>query len=134
MIYNVCSVIYRHILAAEHFIPKPTEGALLFHENNFILQEWAIQTTSGYSSTMPLFIYVYEKIEKEVKQVKVQELVQFMNKIFEKMQLATECIIIALIYLEQVMFEGMIEIRLCNWKPLLFTSILLASKFWEDIK
>ena len=49
------------------------------------------------------------------------------------MQLATECIIVTLIYLEKVMINGGIEIRYCNWKPLLFTAILLASKFWEDI-
>ena len=49
------------------------------------------------------------------------------------MQLATECVIIMLIYLEKIMINGEIEIRYCNWKPLIFTSILTASKFWEDI-
>ena len=32
-----------------------------------------------------------------------------------------------------VMINGKIEIRDFNWKPLVFTAILLASKFWEDI-
>ena len=49
------------------------------------------------------------------------------------MQLATECIIVALIYIEKIMTTSKIEIRFSNWRPLLFTSILLASKFWEDI-
>lgn len=31
------------------------------------------------------------------------------------------------------MITSRIEIRYSNWKPLLFISILLASKFWEDI-
>lgn len=31
------------------------------------------------------------------------------------------------------MLTSKIEIRYCNWKPLVFTAILLASKFWEDI-
>lgn len=31
------------------------------------------------------------------------------------------------------MATSKIEIRNINWKPLLFTAILLASKFWEDI-
>lgn len=51
----------------------------------------------------------------------------------DKMQLTTECIVISLIYLEQIMICGKIEIRDFNWRPLVFTAILLASKFWEDI-
>jgi len=56
-----------------------------------------------------------------------------MRKIFDKMQLATECILVSLIYLEKFMTTSNIEIRFSNWQPLVFTSILLASKFWEDI-
>ena len=40
---------------------------------------------------------------------------------------------ISLIYIEKLMATSKIEIRNVNWKPLIFTAILLASKFWEDI-
>jgi len=56
-----------------------------------------------------------------------------MRSIIDRMQLATECIVISLIYIEKLMATSKIEIRNCNWKPLVFTAILLASKFWEDI-
>jgi hypothetical protein len=106
----------------------------LFHDHNFIGHEWTIQTTTGYSSTMPLFLYVLEEIEYQENPCGEGDLILFMRKIFEKMQLATECIIVTLIYLEKIMINGGLEMRFCNWKPLLFTGILLASKFWEDIK
>ena len=56
-----------------------------------------------------------------------------MRGVIDKMQLATECIVISLIYIEKILVTGSIEIRFSNWKPLVFTAILLASKFWEDI-
>ena len=59
MMENVSALIIKHILSAELYINTPTEGASLFNESNFKRQEWNIQTTSGYSSTMPLFIYTY---------------------------------------------------------------------------
>jgi len=63
MMKNVCSIVHKHIETAERVIKVPTEGALLFHDQNFVRGEWKIQTTSGYSSTMPLFIYVLHEIE-----------------------------------------------------------------------
>jgi hypothetical protein len=51
----------------------------------------------------------------------------------EKMQLATECIVISLIYIEKMMATSKIEIRNINWRPLLLTALLLAGKFWDDI-
>lgn len=134
MIVNVCTILFKHIEAAEKFIIQPTEGALLFHEHNFTLHEWVVQTTSGYSSTMPLFLYVLEEIEHVIKPATQSELIAFMKRIFDKMQLAVECVIISLIYLEKIVVQGGIELRYINWRPLIFTAILLASKFWEDIK
>jgi len=63
----------------------------------------------------------------------VNDVVELMRKVINQMGLATETIIISLIYLEMLMKCTKIEIRYINWKPLLFTAILLASKFWEDI-
>jgi hypothetical protein len=42
MMENVSSLILKHILAAELYITKPTEGASLFNESNFKRQEWNI--------------------------------------------------------------------------------------------
>ena len=56
-----------------------------------------------------------------------------MKKIIDTMRLATECIVISLIYLEKLMLTSKVEIRLCNWRPMVFIAILLASKFWDDI-
>ena len=134
MIMNVCAILIKHIEAAESFIKIPTEGAKLFQESNFTRHEWIVTTTSGYSSTMPLFVYVLEEIKQETKPATEGDLILFMRKIMDKMQLATECIIISVILLEKLMIKGRIELRFCNWKPLMFTAILLASKFWEDIK
>lgn len=133
MMANISVIIIKHIFAAEMYINTPTEGASLFNEANFRRQEWNIQTTSGYSSTMPLFIYTYEKVIEPIKPCTEADVLKFIRKIFDTMQLATECILVSLIYVEKLMTRSKIEIRFSNWKPLVFTSILLASKFWEDI-
>jgi len=76
---------------------------------------------------MPLFLYVLEKIEYKELTPKDSDVIAFMKKIFDKMQLATECIIISLIYLEKVMIHGRIEIRTTNWRP--FSVYCYSSSF-----
>ena len=82
---------------------------------------------------MPLFYFNFEKVPYEEVHPETEEVMRFIRNVMDKMQLTTECIVIGLIYLEKVMLTGKIEIRDFNWKPLVFTATLLASKFWEDI-
>ena len=92
-----------------------------------------IQSTSGYSSTLPVFIYDYQRVVKPVVPCTEAQILLYYRKIFNTMQLATECIIVSLIYLERLILLSKVEVRYSNWRALVFTSILLASKFWEDI-
>ena len=87
----------------------------------------------GYSTTMPIFYFNFEKIRYEEEDPTELSVIEFMKFVIDNMQLATECIVICLIYIEILMSTSQIEIRNINWRPLLVTAILLASKFWEDI-
>jgi len=82
---------------------------------------------------MPLFNFYFEKEQYTEIECKEEDIVKFMRLIISKMTLASECIVISLIYLEKLMHTSKIEVRFLNWEPLVFTSILLASKFWEDV-
>ena len=82
---------------------------------------------------MPIFSFYFEKVPYDEVHPSVDEVIRYIRNIIDKMQLTTACMVIALINLDKVMLTGNIEIRDCNWKPLIFTAILLASKFWEDV-
>lgn len=130
---NVSAILLRHIKDAESLIKEPTEAALLFHEHNFLRHEWNIYSARGYSSTVPLFYFNFEEIEYDDTEPTLEQITSFLVLVIDTMQLSTQCIVILLIYIEKLMATSQIEIRSINWKPLVFTAILLASKFWEDI-
>ena len=133
LLKSVSLVIHEHIKAAERLMPKPTQAALLFHELKFKPYEWCVHSNIGYSPTMPFFYYTHEPVKYRQKEATHANVYKFMRYIIDNMRLATECIVISLIYLEKLMLTSKVEIRLCNWRPMLFTAILLASKFWDDI-
>jgi hypothetical protein len=129
----VSQILLGHIYDAQDQIKRPSQGAMLFHEHNFQAHEWSIYSMRGYSSTMPIFYFNFTKIDYQAQEPTEQSVIEFMKFVIDNMQLATECIVISLIYIEKLMTTSKIEIRFINWRPLLFTAILLASKFWEDI-
>uniref|UniRef100_A0A7S2SV86 WW domain-containing protein n=1 Tax=Rhizochromulina marina TaxID=1034831 RepID=A0A7S2SV86_9STRA len=65
----------------------------------------------------------------------LQELVTFFREIYVKSQMEIECIIMSLIYLERVtkVTKGSIQVRPNNWKSLLVSTMIMASKVWDDL-
>ena len=65
----------------------------------------------------------------------VDSLYLFFQCIFRTSQLESECIIIALIYLERLMREtnSRFCIRHDNWHSSIFVCLMMASKVWDDL-
>ena len=65
----------------------------------------------------------------------VDTLYLFFQCIFRTSQLETECIIIALIYLERLVKETNNAFCIChdNWHSAIFICLMMASKVWDDL-
>ena len=133
MIEKVSKILHSHIMFSEENIHEPSQGATLFDERIYKQQRWVVNSTKGFSSTLPLFMYSVTKIEYEEEEWSAEDVARFIKRIMIDLQLAVECILIMLIYCERLMTQGGVEVRLMNWKPIVFMGILLASKFWEDL-
>lgn len=75
----------------------------------------------------------HEKPSKSVPSL--ESLAKFMHGIYKKAQLESECIIMSLIYVERLLkaTNGELELRPNNWKAILFCSMVMASKVWDDL-
>jgi hypothetical protein len=59
----------------------------------------------------------------------------FFSIIFRTAQLESECIIIALIYMERLLKEtnDRFVVNHCNWRSVVFICLVVASKVWDDL-
>ena len=48
------------------------------------------------------------------------------------MQLSTEVCLMSLIFVERLLKRGSVQLLTINWKPIVYTAMLLAAKYWED--
>lgn len=85
MMKNVCQIIYNHIISAEKYVKSPTVGALLFDERHYGRKEWIITSSSGFNSTMPLFVYKLDRIKQDLTAPAIDDIFLMMRKIFDKM-------------------------------------------------
>uniref|UniRef100_H2YZW2 Cyclin-like domain-containing protein n=1 Tax=Ciona savignyi TaxID=51511 RepID=H2YZW2_CIOSA len=69
----------------------------------------------------------YDQLEPDHRQI-----YRFIRTLFSAAQLAAECSIVTLIYLERLLAYAEICICPSNWKRILLGAILLASKVWDD--
>ena len=48
------------------------------------------------------------------------------------MSLSTEVILMSFIFIEKLLKKGKVQLLTINWRPIVYTAMLLATKYWED--
>jgi hypothetical protein len=67
----------------------------------------------------------------------VAQIVAFISLVYKKAQMESECIIMSLIYVERLLQATMstkgLQMHAGNWQAILFCSMVMASKVWDDL-
>ena len=65
----------------------------------------------------------------------LEEITYFYRFVFNKAQMECDCIIMSLIYVERLLREtkGGVRPNAHNWRSVLFSCMVLASKVWDDL-
>ncbi|GMF39762.1 unnamed protein product [Phytophthora fragariaefolia] len=63
------------------------------------------------------------------------EIGNFIKHVLSRAQMESECIIMSLVYVERLLkaTSGMLQLRGENWRRLVFCSMVMASKVWDDL-
>eukprot|EP00455_Lapot_gusevi_P041573 TRINITY_DN4838_c0_g1_i7.p1 TRINITY_DN4838_c0_g1~~TRINITY_DN4838_c0_g1_i7.p1 ORF type:complete len:235 (-),score=36.75 TRINITY_DN4838_c0_g1_i7:199-903(-) len=103
-----------------------------FDLDNFIPKSYQVVVPLQ-SRIHPITTFVQSYQSQEVPAPSVDSVYRFMKTIFEKLHLSTECSIIGLIYIERLLEPGTITLSARNWRPILLSALLTASKVWDDL-
>ncbi|CAB9516668.1 Cyclin [Seminavis robusta] len=119
----VCGVFRAHILQAEtDEEPANSINFRIFND---------LESQQGFARKQ-------EKQQRRPKSLPVPSLEQittFYRDVFQRAQMEYDCIIISLIYVERLIKTtgGALRPRACNWRSILFSCMVLASKVWDDM-
>ena len=61
------------------------------------------------------------------------EIYLFAHRLFQTVQLSSECSIVSLIYVERMMEVSKVPLLASTWRPVFMAGLLLASKVWQDL-
>jgi hypothetical protein len=77
--------------------------------------------------------YTADSIESIVPSL--DEITAFYGDVFRRSQMETDCIIMSLIYIERLIkiTVGGVRPRIGNWRSVLFASMIMSSKVWDDL-
>ncbi|RLN44629.1 hypothetical protein BBJ29_001171 [Phytophthora kernoviae] len=82
-------------------------------------------------------IFVEEEDEEVILDVvpTLLEITKFIKHVLSRAQMEAECIIMSLVYVERLLkaTSGSLQLRGENWRRLVFCSMVMASKVWDDL-
>ena len=75
------------------------------------------------------------RTDDKIRMPSLKEISKFMRQIYGRAKMEAESIIMTLIYVEKLLkvTNGELRMRPENWKPILFSSMVMASKVWDDL-
>lgn len=125
LIKCVCGVFRAHML-------QRAEGGVA---------TFACSTSSSSSSSMEHAIFRDRRPSGDYRSLDTSSIpsldavTEYYRSIFMRSQMEVECIIISLIYIERLVktTNGKLSPRPDNWRSLLFSCMVLASKVWDDL-
>jgi hypothetical protein len=111
LIKCVCGVFRAHLLQSDNVEPRPEDW--IFDDDS------SSRTLNHSNITIP----------------SLEDITSFYRDVFLRSQMETDCIVISLIYVERLikLSSGKLRPTPSNWKSLLFSCMVLASKVWDDL-
>jgi len=112
----VCGVYRSHILSSEHETLKRKESD-------------SFDVFDDYDLDHEGYVLTQNSIPS------LDEIASFYRAIFFKAQMEADCIIMSLIYVERLIkvSHGRLRPRKKNWRSILFSTMILSSKVWDDL-
>lgn len=85
------------------------------------------------SATSAIETLSLESLESAVPSL--DEITNFYRDVFRRSQMESDCIIMSLIYVERLIkaTNGGVRPRVGNWRSILFSSMIMSSKVWDDL-
>ncbi|PHJ20001.1 n-terminal domain-containing protein [Cystoisospora suis] len=62
----------------------------------------------------------------------IEEIRDFIGVLYDAAEYSPECNVLALLFINRLIAFSGIPLRATNWRPLVFTSLIVAQKVWDD--
>jgi hypothetical protein len=73
-----------------------------------------------------------QKIENIRKEPTIDEIIDFIEALYNCVQFSSECVIIGMIYIDRIIALTGLSLQNTNWRPLIFVSLMMSQKIWDD--
>lgn len=111
------------------FIPAMRDA---FAEDNFVTARYKCNMVN-----IPMarggVMFGMRKIRTKYNIPTANDIYEFAYRLFNSVQLSSECSIICLIYIERLMEVAKVPVMANTWRPIFMCGLLLASKVWQDL-
>lgn len=74
----------------------------------------------------------FEDLSKETQVPSHEDIVEFIEALYNCAQFSPECCALCLIYINRVIALTGLSVNPTNWRPLILVSLMIAQKVWDD--